>query len=333
MRFRKIRQQEKAQPKLQGITEREKVERNLCLLCAIILLPLLRYLALCALRVCVCVRVCVRPPGPGQMRGGEALTNARLPAGAPTSSRRSASAHCFGFFLPPSGTSSSRLLVKLPRLQNCVSSFSAANAAAATGGIRTASPHSMAAMPSSSRRCVSSFVFCGRPLLAQHPYLAVHMICEVQYKRLYTNEVFFFVCFFAVADAQNHSDSHPHLKVISSSIPQQRGGPESGDRAYHHPRLHRKGRGHRGAFADSPGRGLKPPTHPHRGLVCVTSFVRLFGSHRMSQMGTVRPRLWLRSAAAAPAASTLRLHQGAAWAVAIATAVADPTPSRPPTSL
>lgn len=54
--------------------------------------------------------------------------------------------------LPMSITSSSHLLVKLPRLQNCVSSFSAANAAAATGGIRTASPHSTAAMPSSSRR-------------------------------------------------------------------------------------------------------------------------------------------------------------------------------------
>lgn len=38
-----------------------------------------------------CVFVCFRPPGPGQMRGGGALTNARPPAGAPTSSRRSVS--------------------------------------------------------------------------------------------------------------------------------------------------------------------------------------------------------------------------------------------------
>lgn len=38
-----------------------------------------------------CVFVCFRPPGPGQMRGGGALTNAQPPAGAPTSSRRSVS--------------------------------------------------------------------------------------------------------------------------------------------------------------------------------------------------------------------------------------------------
>ncbi|CAG04986.1 unnamed protein product, partial [Tetraodon nigroviridis] len=62
---------------------------------------------------------------PGQMRGGEALTSARPSAGAPTSSRR---------------------------LQNCASSFSAASAAAATGGIKTASPRSMAATPSSPRQ-------------------------------------------------------------------------------------------------------------------------------------------------------------------------------------
>lgn len=39
----------------------------------------------------MCVCVCVRPPGPGQMRGGGALTNARPPVGAPTSLRRSVS--------------------------------------------------------------------------------------------------------------------------------------------------------------------------------------------------------------------------------------------------
>ena len=52
----------------------------------------------------------------------------------------------------------------------------------------------------------------------------------------------------------------------------------------------------------------------------------------MSQMGTALPHPSPRSAAAAPAASTHRLPQGAAWAVTIATAVAVPTPSRPPTS-
>lgn len=42
--------------------------------------------------------------------------------------------------------------LSVSRLPNCVSSFSAANAAAAIGGIKTASPRSMAATPSSSRR-------------------------------------------------------------------------------------------------------------------------------------------------------------------------------------
>lgn len=40
---------------------------------------------------CMCGSVCVRLPGPGQMRGGGAHTNARPPVGAPTSSRRSLS--------------------------------------------------------------------------------------------------------------------------------------------------------------------------------------------------------------------------------------------------
>lgn len=113
------------------------------------------------------------------------------------------------------------------------------------------------------------------------------------------------VCFFTVADAQNHSDSHPHLKVISSSFPQQRGGPESGDRADHHPRLHRKGRRHRGESCS----GISRPAP-----ACFGDLVGacVFGSHRTSQMGTVHPRPWLHSAAAAPAASTLRLPQGAA---------------------
>ena len=44
------------------------------------------------------------------------------------------------------------LCAKLSRLPNCASSFNAANAAAATGGTKTASLHSMAAIPSSSRR-------------------------------------------------------------------------------------------------------------------------------------------------------------------------------------
>lgn len=49
-----------------------------------------------------------------------------------------------------------------------------------------------------------------------------------------------------------------------------------------------------------------------RACFCDLIRARLLGSHRMSQMGTVHPRPWLHSAAAAPAASTLRLPQGAA---------------------
>lgn len=50
------------------------------------------------------------------------------------------------------------------------------------------------------------------------------------------------------------------------------------------------------------------------GPACFCDLIRacVFGSHRMSQMGTVHPRPWLHNAAAAPAASTLRLPQGAA---------------------
>lgn len=168
-----------------------------------------------------------RPPGPGQMRGGEALTNARPPVGAPTSSKR---------------------------LPNYVSSFSAANAAAAIGEIRIGSPRSMAATPSSSRSHL-----CPRPSWYPSPYPS-HL---------------------PLVSATAWKDSTRRLNASSSET-------------------------------------LLKRTRP------------LF--LRMSQMGTVHPHPSPHSAAAAPAASTHRLPQGAAWAVAIATAVAAPTPFHPPTS-
>lgn len=135
--------------------------------------------------------MCFRPPGPGQMRGGGALTNARPPVGAPTSSRRSVgflvfvgrmnhhtaknvlwqicasvaeehqakskhtSAKTPGQSLLKGGDQFSFKSASLwisSRLPNYASSFSAANAAAAIGGTRSASPRSTAAMPSSRRR-------------------------------------------------------------------------------------------------------------------------------------------------------------------------------------
>lgn len=44
-----------------------------------------------------------------------------------------------------------------------------------------------------------------------------------------------FLCL-AVAYAQNHPDTHPDIQVLGTSFPQQRGGPQPGDRAHHHPR-------------------------------------------------------------------------------------------------
>lgn len=64
---------------------------------------------------------------------------------------------------------------------------------------------------------------------------------------------------------------------------------------------------------------VSPLTCAARGLIpllraCFGDLIRacLYGSRRMSQMGTVHPRPSLHSAAAAPAASTHRLPQGAA---------------------
>lgn len=159
----------------------------------------------------MCGSVCVRLPGPGQMRGGGAHTNARPPVGAPTSSRRSLSYLITGpnkqqitirvlsipnplfLSMPPLTLMSVCALFRSP---NCVSSYSAANAAAAIGGTKSARPLSMAATPLSNRRwlietacrleedCVGYpiWVFEDVPL-SRCPYLAP--VC-VWCRRMYT---------------------------------------------------------------------------------------------------------------------------------------------------
>lgn len=51
-----------------------------------------------------------------------------------------------------------------------------------------------------------------------------------------------------VAYAQNHPDPHPYIQVICPSFPQQRGGPQPGDRTHHHPGHPWEGRDHRCEF-------------------------------------------------------------------------------------
>lgn len=112
----------------------------------------------------------------------------------------------------------------------------------------------------------------------------------------------------AVADAQNHPDTHPDIQVIGPSFPQQRGGSQPRDRTHHHPGRPGKGRDHRGVFPGGPG-VLKPPVQRcYRDLICAF----LCYSHRTFQMGTAHPHPSPRGAAAAPAASTHRPPRGAA---------------------